>query len=563
MKKLLLIISFGLFLALPVFAQERIDDFTAVLDLRADGSVLVREEITYNFDNLKKHGIYRDIPYKYRYLGGKYNLRLSDFSVQDASKNLENFSISNEGDHKKIKIGEADKFVSGEQKYVIKYQVRRIVNYSDANDEFYWNATGDQWLVPIKQSRVLVNLPTPIPEKDLVSQCFSGVKGSENSCISQRFEYFSQGMVKSISYIEDGLVPGEGLTILLKVPKGIIARPSNIANILNYIIDNWILVLPLFVFLVLLSLWYKNGRDAKGRGVVVAQFDVPDNLSPAEIGAVYDERVDKKDISAEIIFLATRGYLKISRTEEKGMISKKVDYVLERIKEDASLLSESEIALMSALFKTQTVKLSDLKDVFYKDLKLIGDNVYQALVTKGYFAQNPQKIRNIYTIIGVFVFVLGWFSGPIFDVVGVVGFFISGALIIVFGFFMPRKTGKGALLKELILGFKLYLGVAEKDRLDFHNAPSKNPEQFEKFLPYAMVLGVEKAWARQFEGMYQKNPEWYSDAGGGRFSAIALSNSLSSFSSEANSALASRPSSSSSGGGFSGGGGGGGGGGSW
>lgn len=562
MKKLLTLIALGLFLAFPVLAEERIDDFTAVFDLRADGSVLVKEEITYNFSELKKHGIYRDIPYKYTYLGGKYNLRLSDFRVLDAENNQQKFSVSNKGMDKRIKIGEDDKFVSGEQKYTLSYQVRRIVNFTDNDDEFYWNATGDQWLVPIKQSRVLVNLPVPVPEKDLVSLCFSGVKGSTDACISHRYEYFSQGMVKSISFVEDGLNPGEGLTLLIKLPKGIIAKPSNLANILYILIDNWILALPIFVFFVLLLIWLKNGRDAKGRGVVVAQYEIPDGLTPAEIGAVYDERVDRKDVSAEIIHLARSGFLKIKRTEEKQIIGKKIDYVLEKTDDDKTGLTAVESLLMSALFKTTTVKLSDLKDVFYKDLKEIESTIYASLTEKGYFVQNPQKIRNIYTVIGVFVLVLGWFSGPIFDVIGVIGFFISGALIIIFGFFMPRKTAKGSNLKELIEGLRLYLGVAEKDRLDFHNAPSKNPEQFEKFLPYAMVLGVEKDWSKQFEGLYQKNPDWYSDASGGRFSAIMLSQGLGNFSREVNSTLASRPSSSSTGGGFAGGGGGGGGG-SW
>ena len=133
---------------------------------------------------------------------------------------------------------------------------------------------------------------------------------------------------------------------------------------------------------------------------------------------------------------------------------------------------------------------------------------------------------------------------------------------------MPKKTRQGVLAKEHILGLKQYLTVAEKDRIKFHNAPEKNPEHFEKLLPYAMVLGVERDWAKQFEGIYNKQPDCYNDSSGVPFSALVLSNSLDSFQTKANSALASRPSSASSGGsgfsgGVSGGGFGGGGGGSW
>lgn len=129
----------------------------------------------------------------------------------------------------------------------------------------------------------------------------------------------------------------------------------------------------------------------------------------------------------------------------------------------------------------------------------------------------------------------------------------------------PVKTEHGVAIKEHLLGLKLYLKVAEKDRLAFHNAPEKMPEVFEKLLPYAMVFGVDKAWAKEFESIYTTPPSWYEGSQTGHFSAIAFTSSLSSFSSLTSSALSSTPggSSGSGGGGSSGGGGGGGGGGSW
>lgn len=69
---------------------------------------------------------------------------------------------------------------------------------------------------------------------------------------------------------------------------------------------------------------------------------------------------------------------------------------------------------------------------------------------------------------------------------------------------MSQKTQKGVLAKEYILGLKEYLRVAEKDCLHFHNAPDKDSERFEKFLPYAMVLDVENEWADQFKDIYKE-----------------------------------------------------------
>jgi uncharacterized membrane protein len=143
-----------------------------------------------------------------------------------------------------------------------------------------------------------------------------------------------------------------------------------------------------------------------------------------------------------------------------------------------------------------------------------------------------------------------------------IGFVLSCVIFMVINSLMPAKTVKGVATKEYILGLKLYLQIAEKDRLQFNNAPEKKPEIFEKLLPYAMVLGVDEAWAKEFEGIYTVPPQWYEGYHGGAFSAIAFNHSLSSFNSMASSSMGSAPGGS-GGGGFSGGGGGGGGGGGW
>jgi len=77
-------------------------------------------------------------------------------------------------------------------------------------------------------------------------------------------------------------------------------------------------------------------------------------------------------------------------------------------------------------------------------------------------------------------------------------FFFSSMIVILFSVKFSKLTQKGSEARESIQGFKLYLSVAEKDRIDFHNAPEKNPKIFEKLLPYVMALGVEKKWAKQF-----------------------------------------------------------------
>jgi uncharacterized membrane protein len=130
---------------------------------------------------------------------------------------------------------------------------------------------------------------------------------------------------------------------------------------------------------------------------------------------------------------------------------------------------------------------------------------------------------------------------------------------------MSKKTPLGAETKDDILGFKLFLSVTEKDRLDFHNAPERSPEQFMEFLPYAIALGIENKWAAQFASIYIPEPSWYHGGVHGPFLASAFVSDLSHFSGSVSSSFtsASRGGSGSGGGGSSGGGFGGGGGGSW
>jgi uncharacterized membrane protein len=571
MKKIILFtfIAIGLCLSLPVLAQEVIDNFEVTININPDASITVSEKIDYNFGGEQKHGIYRDIPVKYKARGGNYNLRITDLAVTDAQGKPYLFEVLNKGKYKCIKIGDPQGNVTGKKEYIINYQVKRAINYFFDHDELYWNVTGNEWLVPIGQSKAIIVLPGSINAEEITVDCFAGPTGSTNHCVSDRYVYSGQNMVNKLVFTDDKLKAGEGLTVVVGFPKGIVAKPSFFDLAWETFRDNWVLAIPFITFIVLFYLWFTRGRDPKGRGTIIAQYQAPNGLTPAEAGTIIDEKAHKHDISAEIINLAIKGYLKINRIEGKGIL-KSDDYELHKLREGDDLVNKFESKLFKALFSLdkKVIKLSELKNKFYKDLEKIKKEIYQSTVTKKYFLKNPNKVRGAYLGIGIVILVLSWFSGPIYSWFGVISLAISGLLIIIFSFFMPRKTRQGVLAKEHILGLKQYLTVAEKDRIKFHNAPEKNPKHFEKLLPYAMVLGVEQDWAKQFEGIYDKQPDWYNDSSGAHFSAFALASSLNSFQTKANTTLASRPSSASSGGsgfsgGFSGGGFGGGGGGSW
>jgi uncharacterized membrane protein len=145
-----------------------------------------------------------------------------------------------------------------------------------------------------------------------------------------------------------------------------------------------------------------------------------------------------------------------------------------------------------------------------------------------------------------------------------VALFIHTFLTLILSPFMPKKTDKGRLAYEHILGFKLYLETAERDRVKFQ----EKEHLFYEFLPYAMTFKIADKWSKAFAGIYKNPPDWYMGAGTGIFDPVEFSHHLSDLSSQMSRTLASTPQSSGSGGsgfsgGYSGGGFGGGGGGSW
>ncbi|MBU2028957.1 DUF2207 domain-containing protein [Patescibacteria group bacterium] len=157
-KVIIFIFALGFWGLLPLLSSaqsvqpEIIDSFDAEVKINADASFNVSEKIQYGFGAAQKHGIFRTIPIKYQARGGNYNLRVSDISVTDEKGNNYNFTTSYPNDDLEIKIGDADKLVSGQKIYVINYVIGRAINYFDTYDEFYWNATGNGWPVAIKKN---------------------------------------------------------------------------------------------------------------------------------------------------------------------------------------------------------------------------------------------------------------------------------------------------------------------------------------------------------------------------------------------------------------------------
>ncbi len=572
MKKSILIgiALIGILFALPAYAQneESVVHFATTLQVHTDSTIKVTEHIVYSFGSAQRHGIYRDIPVVYQTTLGKTSIKLSDISVVDETGNTYEFDVSNSGNDKEIKIGDPDILVSGTKTYVISYTVARAIGYFTDYDELYWNVTGNEWQVPIQDASVEFILPQAIVKKDIRSACYVGPYGSNTPCISKTVGVSNEAVddTNHVYFASTALAAGEGFTAAVGFPKGVVYQQTKWERILQTITDNWIVGVPPLVFIGMFILWYRKGRDPKGRGTIIAEYESPDALTPIELSALVHGSVKNSALSGEIVYLATRGYLSITRIEEKGLIFKSHDYVLKRLTKSDGLPTFDQL-LLDGIFTTDEVKLSELKNKFYKNISDIKHAVLDSLIAKKYYKTKPQNIMAAYIAGGI---VLGFVLvgiGAINDagVLNILSGILSGVIVVSFAAIMPKVTKLGAIAKERAEGLKLFLNVAEKDRINFHNAPEKNPQLFEKLLPFAMVLGVEAAWAKQFEGIYMPPPGWYNDSSNGSFNALVFANSMHAFDTTASSNLTSAPQggSGSGGGGFSGGGGGGGGGGSW
>lgn len=554
-----------------------INEFHSDITVNEDSSFIVKEVIDVNFHR-SKHGIYREIPFRYKdELGSTVTTPLKVISVTNGVGEKWNYQVSRKGGVTNIKIGDAKKYVSGPQTYVITYKVENAILFFDDHDQLYWNVTGNYWQAPIEKASAVVKLAVKDTSDQLKAACYTGFYGAEESRGG-----FEAANNSGKFYTEKNLKKGEGLTIVFGWDKGLVSPPTQLKRFmwaLNFK-DNWVLLFPVLALIFMLNLWYKRGRDPKVRESVAVMYEPPKfngiQLTPAEVGTIVDEKMDPRDITSTIVGLAVKGYIKIEEIKKDGLIFHSTDYYLTKVKEPDANLSPFGNLLMDRIFSgLPGIHVSELKNKFYKNLEGLKDSLYSGLVDKKYFLKNPDKVRTIYIIAGIISAVLVIIAGVVFQsafnsyVTGQV--FIAGILtgltVLAFAKAMPAKTKAGASAYMDILGFQEFLSRAEKDRLERMG----NKNLFSMFLPYAIALDVTDNWAKAFEGIYQEQPDWYVSPGGIRvFNPYVFSRSISSMTSSAGAAMYSAPRSSGTGGGggfggggFSGGGFGGGGGGSW
>ncbi len=613
-------------------AEERITRFVSDVQVRRDASLEVTETIDVRAEGDRiRRGIYRDFPTRYRGRNGS-RVRVG-FTLQGVTRNglPEPAAVEPIANGVRIRIGDADKLLdTGEHRYVVRYQTTRQIGRFSDYDELYWNATGTGWAFPIDVADARIRLPVAV--KLGQRAVYTGPQGST----ARDAQVVSERPGEILFRTTRPLAPNEGLTVAVAWPKGVIADPDPSSRWGWWLTDFGpflvgalaLLAVAAFYFIA----WKRAGRDPRP-GTVVPLFQPPDDLTPAAMRYVWKMGADNRAFAAALVDLGVRGHVRMVE-EDGGWLSR--DKVrLERLEASGSPLADAELAMLRELASSgESIVMEQKNHAKFSAAKKALNEVFKnrfegklfhrnwgwalagiaffiaalwftaaavsaatgvvdrlqvgvalgAVLTVALLLMLVQELATVGKILvsiaiagfGLVALVAGW---PMVPAAFQSGWWeplalplIGLPLVISAFFWIAAPTREGRAVLDRIAGFRQYLSITEGERLDRLTPPKDTPELFERFLPYAIALGVENRWAERFQDVLaaaaaqgQPHFAWYSGRSdpwsnpGGFVGRVG--SSLASTVSAASTAPGSR--SGSGGGGSSGGGGGGGGGGGW
>ncbi|MDM7978907.1 MAG: DUF2207 domain-containing protein [Rhizobium sp.] len=622
-------------------AEEVIRDYHADIVVLPDATIEVTETITVNAEgNEIRRGIFRDFPlYAQDARGFRQQVDFELISVERDGRPEANHTETVSGGIR-IYTGSANVFLQpGEYTYTITYRTGRQIRYFDDHDELYWNVTGNGWLFPIDRAGATVTLPEgALPTRTTVYTGPSGSTAQNAREIpgSNGLEFqttqplspnegltivlaFDKGVVAAPSsedstwwFIRDNLntiIGFGGLAVIFLYylrswvavgrdpPKGVVVPrwdpPEGISPALVNYIDNkgfsgagWTALSAAALNLAVAGYVELDDLDSsitirRTGKAITGKLQSGEAALIAEIPSSGDTLVIDKANGKKVQSVGNRFRQAIEKEHRNKYYNGNPGYTSLGIGLSIAVvaalfifgdLDEDVYALIfvptffSVFFGTFTIGLVNSfrrgRSLFSKIIAVL------ALALIGFVALSTMSLM----LISMWMDLESTHQFPVLIAFG-------GILLVnlLFFFLMGAPTPLGRKLMDGIEGLRIYLTLAEKDRMNMAGAPTMSPSHFEKLLPYAVALGVEKPWSRTFETWLATaaagaataaySPGWYHGSNPGGFGGR-----IGGFSSSMASTIASTiptppPSSSSSSSGFSGGssggGGGGGGGGGW
>ena len=505
-----------------------IRNFDARIGVNKDASIDVTETITAHFVG-SWNGLYRTIPTEYRTPQGlNWTLRIALQDVRDAKGGLLRTETSREGASVKYKIW-IPGAVNTERTIVLRYHATNALRFFDEHDELYWNVTGDEWTVPIRKATAQIDLPVGTPGVHAIA--YNGIYGStaRDAKITIAGNSVRLAMPQALEF-------HEGLTAVVGWDKGVVTAPTFMDRAGAIAGSNWPLLIPLPVFLFAFMRWRRYGRDPDRRPIA-AQYEPPAGMTPAEAGTLIDNSVDMRDITATLMDLAVRGYIRIEERENPktfGLFGGGTSYRLHQLKSRDGL-KPHESDVYGGIFDMThqgVVSLDDMDGGFYQQLNPIRDDIWNQLIESGLYKNRPEKVKRNAVGSGLLWALLialgGSLISPLFlltPVPFIVAALLSAIIFLWFAQYMPSRTEPGARALEQVLGFAEFLQRVDADH--FKQVVLGHPELFDKFLPYAIAFGVDERFARAFDGIYTEPPRWYAGSNLTSFNVTQLSRQVS------------------------------------
>jgi uncharacterized membrane protein YgcG len=621
---------------------ERIRSYDSRITVHADGSMQIVETIAVEAAGIDiRHGIYRDFPTRYQdRLGNRYSVLFDIVGVHRDGRN-EPYHTENTADGVRVYFGSSGvDLPDGPHRYEFEYRTNDQLGFFRDHDELYWNVTGTRWKFPIDSATATVLLPPNVRSRVNDLEGYTGSEGEKGQAYTaQRDEEGNPVFRAENLEARQGLtIVVAWPKGLIAEPTAEQKRARFIKDNKPVILGFAGLIV---VFLYYVMVWGMFGRDP-ARGTIVPLYEPPDGMSPAAMRFLERMGFDGKAFTAAIVGLAAKGYLTIEQDESKTYkLVRKTEGPGEKDltadeKTLARILFEDGTPLV--LTNSKHELLTRARKALENNLHASMEKTY--FLTNGRYVW-PGSILSLLSVatmivmgggaqVGVAIFMSVWLTGWSFGVYALVssvirawrsvrtegilgagqaGFltlfslpFLAGECVgigllywscgllasaiiaaaisinVLFHHLLKAPTLAGRALMDRVDGFKTFLKAVDADRLQTMAPPEKTPQLFERFLPYALALGVEHAWSEQFSQVLARaaaaggtgsassySPTWYVGSGFSSFSPTDFTSSFSSSFSSAVSSSSTAPGSSSGsgGGGSSGGGGGGGGGGGW
>ncbi|MGV8885149.1 MAG: DUF2207 domain-containing protein [Microbacteriaceae bacterium] len=582
MKKLLLFTALSAALVLGVAAPATADvenfefasfDGVYELNLDADGrSVLTTTEtIVANFPEFDQNeGIVRALVDNF----DGHPVDIDVTSVTDENGNPRTFELDNDDEFLLVTVRDEGTYVRGAQTYVITYTQHNVTRYFDNTkaDEFYWDTNGTGSAQPYGRVSATVLLGDGLADAVTATAAYVGPEDSRDTT--------------NISAVEGGyyaefsnVAPGENLTVSIGFDPGTFVERDG-----SFFAAPWPLLSLIGAVGAIAAaaiagvLRTTRLRDAPGRPTIIAEYLPPQGESLPRAALI--SATVAKSTPAHIVKLAVSGNIRIVE-----LAGKKASYRLEFVTDQGAAADDLEF--LHALFGAQLTvgedrSLDTVDDKAAKKITALKSRVSKDAVADGY--RRPAQFGAVAGVVAL---------GILTSIVGVI--FGIGSLAGAYGGAIPAMViavsivafltcvvlvskspldAKGSELRDYLAGLKLYISLAEADRLRYLQSPqgaqttpiaADDTAQLvklnERLLPYAILFGEEKDWSKQLGRYYEdlgEQPQWYT--GSHAFSAAVFMSSMSTLSTSAASAYTGSSSSGGSGGGgFSGGGGGGGG----